>query len=53
LVETADSSQVALILVVVLVFEGVWLAGLTYMMWKQYLARKAAMAQTGSPGPEK
>jgi len=48
-----DSSQVGLILVVVIIFQGVWLAGLTYLMWKQYLARKAARAQQGDQAPQK
>jgi hypothetical protein len=48
-----DSGQVALILVIVVIFQGVWLAGLTYMMWKQHLARRAALVQRGNQKPEK
>jgi len=32
-------SDVALVLVLVIILEGVWLAGLTYMMWKRYFRK--------------
>ncbi len=40
--------QVAWLIVGVIVIFGVWLAGLSYLMWRSYLRRKA---QSGAASP--
>ncbi len=35
----------AFVVVLVVVLEGIWLAGLTYMMWRRYLREKAKAQQ--------
>ena len=41
----AETGDLALTLVLVVVIEGIWLAGLTYLMWRRYLAQRKAKAQ--------
>jgi len=35
----------ALIFVVVIILQGIWLAGLSYLMWRRYLREKAKAQQ--------
>ena len=44
--------QVAWLIVGAIVIFGVWLAGLSYLMWKSYLPQKRKAAEGGGPAPE-
>ncbi len=45
----ADASALVWLLVVVIVIEGVWLAGLTYLIWRGRTAKKEATAPAEPP----
>ena len=41
-----DMNQVGLVLVLVIVIEGIWLAGLSYLMWRRHhIEKKKKMEQ--------
>ena len=42
---TVDPDKVGLFLVVVVVIQGIWLAGLTYLMWRRHLREKRLKEQ--------
>lgn len=45
----ADPATLTWFLVVVIVIEGVWLAGLSYLMWRGHQARVRARAEARAP----
>ena len=46
----ADVSALVWVLVLVIVIEGVWLAGVTYLIWRSHRT-KAKSAQAAGPEP--
>ncbi len=47
-----EVEEVVLILIVVMLIEGVWLAGLTYLLWKRAQQRKAQPPEEDEEPPD-
>lgn len=45
----AELDNLALVMVLVIVIEGVWLAGLTYFMWRRHLQTKKQKEEKKPP----
>lgn len=47
----ADASALVWVLVLVIVIEGVWLAGITYLIWRSHRARAKPAPDAGPEAP--
>ena len=47
----ATNDEIALFTTGVIVIEGVWLAGLTYLMWRRYLREREKKRQEAKEQP--
>lgn len=47
-----DTSTLALVIVLVIIIEGIWLVGLTYLMWRRHQAEKAKKRAASEVEPD-